>query len=239
MKNFLTIFSTCVCLTALVGCSNIIDEKNDIINNNNPNIEDTEKNIIQTPTEEELGEYSFEYTDVHFTHSPSENIKISITYPQFKDTKLLELNSLIEEFAKSKFKDVITSITESTENITLEEVYSVSHADAELVSVSSKGNLTSSALAYPSLTNTSINVNPITLKEYLLTDFVEINDNLVFRIRTDAAEVESFNEYLSTISDDDIKVQLQNSKFYRTDKNIIVLFEVPHAIGDIVEVIVE
>lgn len=238
MKKFLTIFSTCVCLTAFVGCSYIIDEGKDVIDNKNNQIENVENNNTQTPTEEELKEYSFEYTDVHFTHSPSENIKISITYPQFKDTKLSNLNSCIEEFAKSKFKNVISDISD-TESVTLEETYSVSYADTELVSISSKGNLTSSALPYPSLTNTSININPITLKEYSITDLLEINAELISKIRTTSAEKEGFNEYLSNISDDDLRVQLLSSKFYRTDKNIVVLFEVPHAVGDIIEVTID
>ena len=235
MKKFLTIFSTCVCLTAFVGCSYIIDEGKDVTDNKNNQIEN---NNTQTPTEKELKEYSFEYTDVHFTHSPSENIKISITYPQFKDTKLSNLNSCIEEFAKSKFKNVISDISD-TESVTLEETYSVSYADTELVSISSKGNLTSSALPYPSLTNTSININPIALKEYSITDLLEINAELISKIRTISAEIEGFNEYLSNISDDDLRVQLLSSKFYRTNKNIVVLFEVPHAIGDIVEVTID
>ena len=84
-----------------------------------------------------------------------------------------------------------------------------------------------------------MNINPITLKEYSITDLLEINAELISKIRTTSAEKEGFNEYLSNISDDDLRVQLLSSKFYRTDKNIVVLFEVPHAVGDIIEVTID
>ncbi len=238
MKNFLISLSTAVCFCTLVGCSSIIDEGKNITINQETQIENAKENI-STLTEDELKDYSFEFSYIHFTHSLNENINVSITYPQFKDIKLSDLNSIIEEFAKSNFKDLINDSTDDIATIILEEKYSVSSASTELISISSNGTLTNSNLPYSTLTNTTLNVNPITLKKYAITDFINIDDEFVTNFYTLSSSIENLSEYLSNISREDLMVQLLNSKIYIKDNQTIILFEVPHAIGDIIEVTVE
>lgn len=238
MKNFLISLSTAVCFCSLVGCSSIIDEGKNITTNQETQIEDAKDDIL-TLTEDELKDYSFEYFDIHFTHSLNENINVSITYPQFKDTKLSELNSTIEDFAKNNFKNLINDSTDDTVTITLEEKYSVSSASTELISISSNGTITNTDSPYPTLTNTALNINPLTLKKYTITDFINIDDEFITNFYTLSSSTENLSEYVSNISSEDLKVQLQNSKAYIKDNQTIILFEVPHAIGDIIEITVE
>lgn len=238
MKNFLISLSTAVCFCSLVGCSSIIDEGKNITTNQEVQIEDAKEDVL-TLTEDELKDYSFEYFDIHFAHSLNENITVSITYPQFKDTKLSELNSTIEDFAKNNFKNLINDSTDNTIAITLEEKYSISSATTELISISSTGTLANTNSPYSTLTNTTLNINPITLKKYMITDFINIDDEFIANFYTLSSSIENLSEYVSNISSEDLKVQLQNSKAYIKDNQTIILFEVPHAIGDIIEVTVE
>ena len=196
---------------------------------------DTPVNSMLTENEKTEDEYSFDYIDIHFTHSPSNTINVTINYPQFKDEKLANLNKKIEEFAKLKFKNIIVGIDE-TSTLSLDETYNVKLANKSIVSIASTGNIFVAGAAYPSLTNTTYNIHPITLKEYSTDNILDISDEFTTLFKTSITGDENLVSYISAFSLEELKDELLNSKVSVTDNELVILFNVPHALGEFIEI---
>ncbi len=193
-------------------------------------------NIEDETEDKEEEKYSFEYSDIHFSHSPNDLIKVSITYPQFKDEKLATLNTKIEDFAKSNFKEIINDENVDTLELTLEETYSVKLANEKLVSIASTGELTKKDLAYPSVLRNVLNVDPMDFRRFKIEEIITINSDFVKLFKETSAENEQLGAYLSSFSDEEIQSKIQDSKIYIDGEDVVIVFNVPHAIGDYIEV---
>lgn len=190
----------------------------------------------QEPNSSEGVTYSFDYHYIHFSHSPDETTKVTITYPQFKDEKLADVNVKIENFAKAKFKNVMNNLSNETPEITLDETYSITLSNQTLISILGEGTLLISGTPYPTTTSSTLNMNPSTLQEYTTLDLLNITDDFVALFQNNASALTEFYDYLSTFTREEIKTALTKSQVYFSDDNLIIRYEVPHALGDFVEV---
>ncbi|MBQ9267342.1 MAG: hypothetical protein IJ217_03585 [Clostridia bacterium] len=237
MKKRYILIPLLTCIALLISCG--VDDLNpEELENNITNLEAKTQDETNIEEQDEQEAYSFDYTDIHFSHSPSDLIKVSITYPQFKDTKLADLNAKIEEFAKANFMNVINDPENSidTLELTLEEKYNVGLTSESLISIGSEGELTIKGAAYPTVTNTALNIHPIDLRKFPTSDLINITDDFVTLFKETAASNEQLAVYLTSFSDEEIKTQISNSKVFFTDDETIIMFSVPHAIGDCINV---
>ncbi len=219
-----------LCLVLLAGCQikDLAPKDNTTTNNN-------EEQQEVNPSEGEIT-YSFDYNYIRFSHSPDETTNINITYPQFKDENLSNVNVEIENFAKSKFKNVMSNLNDETPDITLEETYSITLSNQNLISILGEGKISIAGTPYPSNTSSTLNINPSTLQKYSTLDLLNVTDDLVLLFKNNASPLADFNDYLSTLSDDEIKDSITKSCVYFSDDNLIMRYEVPHALGDYVEI---
>lgn len=230
IKRLLIIIITIVCLFILSRLI-IFEQETDI---NYENFENEEE--LVKANEDEI---NFDYINVHFTHSPNDIVKVDITYPQFKDEKLANLNSKIEEFAKSNFKDIITDNNESNFGFSLEEKYEIKLATENIVSIYSSGEFDIENAAHPSAIRNVLNINPFTFIKYKINDFIDISNDFVELFNKVSESDEQLSAYLSSFTLEELKENISLSKIYFDEKDIVIIFEVPHAIGDYIEIKIE
>lgn len=229
MKKIITILVVIICLIALSRLS-VESPKEEIDYNTVETVVEDEESSVEEET------YTFEYTTIHFTHSPSDLIKISISYPQFKDEKLSTLNNKVEEFAKSNFMEIVNDENVDNLELTLEEEYVVKLANKDLISISSSGELTVKDAAYPTTIKSTLNINPIDYRKFKISDLININDEFVQLFIEQSMSNEQLDAYLTSFTNAEIKEKILASSLYFEEDSVVIVFNVPHAIGDYIEI---
>ena len=232
MKKIFVIIFVIICLFILSRCA-VKDTPENQIESTYTMTEDTNENVNEQPEEKKL---SFEYTDVHFEHTPNDLVKIDITYPQFKDEKLSALNEKIAEYAKSDFIDIMNNNDMANESFNLKETHTIKIADDNLVSIYSSGEIDIQSAAHPLAIKNSLNIHPLDLRKFKISELVEIDNNFVERFKLSASEDEQLEMYLTAFTDAEIKESLLLSKIYFDKSDTFIIYEVPHAMGDYIEV---
>ena len=149
---------------------------------------------------------------------------------------LSTLNNKIEEFAKSDFMEIVNDENADDLELTLEEEYVVKLANKDLISISSSGELTVKDAAYPTTIKSTLNINPIDYRKFKISDLININDEFVQLFIEQSMSNEQLDAYLTSFTNAEIKEKIISSSLYLEENNTVIVFSVPHAIGDYIEI---
>ena len=212
------------------------------------NVKHTEEPIVDTssiqkdtptteiqPAEETEVSYSFEYTNIHFSHSPTEAINVSIDYPQFKDEKLNELNKKIETLAKSKFKESIEN-PEISQDILLKESLAIKLANSSIVSILCKGEYANSISEHTNIISKVYNIHPLSLDEYETTDLINVSDEFINLFKDKILKNENHANYLINYTLEDYKALILASNLYMTNKELVMIVSLSQEAENFIEV---
>lgn len=174
-----------------------------------------------------------------------------VTCPRLvgNDDFIEQVNSLILQSVNSELNEILE---DSLPNVILDIGYSVSFQSEELICFLFEGTLNDENAAHPSNVAFSISISLTDKKLINISSLFEMNETFVQAFRAQlntVADHDRFSEndwekvssYIENFSDEEIMnilLKEPEKTLAIQDGGIIVLFPVPHAIGDYVKIIV-
>ncbi|PJI10558.1 MULTISPECIES: hypothetical protein [Clostridium] len=168
---------------------------------------------------------------------------ITIKYPQISGLSSAALQKCVNNLIKNRALEVLSRFSGNTKyTITVEN--NISLSTEKILSIKYTGLFSSPDTAYPTNLFYTSNINLTNCKELSLKSIVRLDKNFIDTLKNSGTIVNSSSEskellasqkyILNNISIDTLN--LKSSYFYLTNDSIGISIEVPHALGDHMEI---
>ena len=176
------------------------------------------------------------------------NKQITINYPQITNLSDSSKQKKINELIKTQGLSILNDYSESINNLNLKINYEIKWKSSNILSIEYSGTAYVKGTAHPSngvfnTTNININTESVIKLQDIVTinkDFAEKYKNAKYKSPIDELNSESNGEikkYLANFAINDLLQQFKDkkSRFYFTKDSLGINIDVPHAIGDTLE----
>lgn len=234
-------------LLLFTGCSNknSVTRLNNTIGNSNKisNINDRDtSNSTKTTKNTNSNSHIYNVTGKKYFYNKN-NKRIELKYPQVNNFNNLTLQKQINELIKKKSLEPLKSYINNNENFTITLGYNIHFNNKNLFSITYKGLFSSKNTAYPTNLFQTITIDMLHGKVLTLKDIIDVNQSFLKVLKMKGIIVNT-SLPKELIKAQKIELQdytindLANSKlfFYLTNNSIVISIQVPHAIGDHLEV---
>jgi len=185
---------------------------------------------------------AYEITKENYTDN-----NIIINYPQISDLYDNEKQIRINEMIKSQALEVLENYKDGISDLNLEMGYEIKYQGKDILSIQYIGLSATQGAAYPINEYNTSNIDLEKEQILLLSDVVTINETLVEKFN--AGKYVAYNTSLNLETegalndalhnfDSDGLIEIlnqKNTKFYFTNDSLVVSIEVPHVLGDHLE----
>ncbi|MGL4992161.1 MAG: hypothetical protein ACRCYE_05970 [Sarcina sp.] len=208
---------------------------------------ETEKNSNTQSTEgTKSNENSSNESNLNDSKNNKENLTIEnnnkddekLKYPTFENEKI---NKLIESYIKK-----ISNLYDS-----LDINYKIMYQDNKFISIFFFGNVNAETSAYPSKFQSTLNINIESPKIVKLNEIININEAFIGKFKealinklislglnpSDVFDLDNLGELLQ--KSDNITEYLPEVQSYFTKNQLTIILNVPHAIGDYIEIVLK
>lgn len=184
---------------------------------------------------------SYEVADAEYSKDA-----IKILYPQITNLPDTNIQSKANDLLENDSQFILNN-WESLEDLNIDLAYDATFAGSDIFSVRYLGLVSVKDAAYPLNSIYSTNINLKDGKKIALKDIIEINTNLVEKFKSgkyqpyiddlNLEEVGALQDVLSSLDANQLIEQFKNNKvvYYFTDEALVLSAEVPHAVGDHIE----
>lgn len=234
MKKLKKMFLSIIIFIIISGCNN----KDLGIASKTDNREKNEADIQMVPeTSDNMQDKSIEESSyIILTESYVEN-QINLKYPQIQNwedsVKEKELNELIKRDIIKEGKDILGSNINDNIKPALEIKYEIKMQTKDILSILYTGEGVLEGGHYVWQTVHAITIDLEKIKKLNLTDFVEIDNDLIQKIRESSNMADDFLQ--ESVMDENIikglKSSYGNYSFCITPDSLILSIEIPHLAG--------
>jgi hypothetical protein len=218
-------------IATLAGCANKTNSGESKVNNSPSEKTEEKTDVVST----------YEVTDENYSEGA-----ITILYPQIENLPDNNIQSKVNDLLSNDPTTIVNNWG-GTNDLNLDLSYSVTFSGSDIFSVKYLGLASVKDASYPinSIYSTTISLKDgekITLK-----DIIEIDTNLVEKFKNgeyipytddlNLSEADALQDVLSSLDDNTLIEQFKNTEtvYYFTDEALVLSAEVPHAVGDHIE----